>query len=105
MDGHHQNPRPRRMTMSGHFSVSCDCIPLKTQCKQLIDMKAEEHFKSGKQLYESNDYEGAITNYTKTIQLNPDHTSAWYNRGFAWSKKGEFRKAIGLNEAIPTELE
>lgn len=68
--------------------------------EQKVFMEVEEHFKSGKELYESNDYDGAITNYTKTIELNSDHVSAWYNRGLAWSKKGEFGKAIEDFDAV-----
>ena len=31
----------------------------------------------------------AIRNYDKAIELNPDDINAYYNRGFAYRRKGE----------------
>ena len=43
----------------------------------------------------------AIEDYTKAIELNPQHANAYHNRGLAWSKKGDRDKAIeDYNKAI-----
>jgi len=44
---------------------------------------AEDHFYSGNTKYELKDYKGAIQDYTKAIELNPNHANAYYNRGVA----------------------
>ncbi len=46
----------------------------------------EEHFYSGVEKANSGDYQGAIEDYNKAIELNPKYAEAFYNRGFA---KGE----------------
>jgi tetratricopeptide (TPR) repeat protein len=40
------------------------------------------------------DFDKAIDNFTKTIEINPNDADAYYNRGIAYGKKGEFDKAI-----------
>ncbi len=44
---------------------------------------AEDHFYSGNTKYELKDYKGAIQDYTKAIELNPNHANAYNNRGLA----------------------
>ena len=50
------------------------------------------------------DYNGAISDYNKAIELNPNYTKAYYNRGISKSKLkdhygaiSDFNKAIELN--------
>ena len=45
-----------------------------------------EHSKNG-------DHELAIENYTKAIELKPDYADAYYNRGKAYLRLGERKKA------------
>ena len=45
-----------------------------------------EHSKNG-------DHELAIENYTKAIELKPDYADAYYNRGGAYLRLGERKKA------------
>ena len=72
--------------------------------EQKIYMETEEHFKKGIKHYEDGDYDSAITDYTKVIQLNPNHVSALCNRGLVWRKKGDFEKAIAdMDKAIRIE--
>ncbi len=40
------------------------------------------------------EYDKAIDDYTKAIELNPDSADAYYNRGLAWQNKKENEKAI-----------
>ena len=42
---------------------------------------AEKYFKLGKQKYNKKDYQGAIADYDKAIELNPKDARAYNNRG------------------------
>ena len=40
------------------------------------------------------EYDKAIIDYNKAIQLHPDYAAAYYNLGEAYSEKNEYEKAI-----------
>ncbi len=62
---------------------------------------AEEYFYRGLSKYELGDYNGAIQDYNKAIQLAPDNTSAYINRGNSKSNLGDENGAIqDYNKAI-----
>ena len=44
---------------------------------------ATEYFDSGYDKAEAKDYYGAISDYNKAIELDPDYTSPYVNRGIA----------------------
>ncbi len=51
--------------------------------------------------YYLKDYDKAISDYNKAIELNPNFDTAYNNRGFAYDEKGEYDKAISdYNKAI-----
>ena len=69
-----------------------------------VDNDPVDFFKLGNQSYQKGDYDEAIKHYTKAIELDPKHVSAYYNRGSAYEQKGDhdlaiedFNKAIDLN--------
>ena len=69
--------------------------------EQKAVIKVEKYFKEGGQHYEDGDYDGAISDYTKVIQSDPNYVLAWCGRGLVWRKKGDFEKAIAdMNKAI-----
>lgn len=57
-------------------------------------IEAEKHFECGNKHGENGDYDAAVAEYTKVIQLEPNYEKAYYNRGLAYAKKGEYDKAI-----------
>jgi len=62
---------------------------------------AEEYFYSGVEKANSGDYEGAIEDYNKAIEINPKDAEAYNNRGVAKWDLGDDRGAIeDYNKAI-----
>jgi len=66
-----------------------------------IAQTAEDYVDKGVAKYELDDYMGAIQDYNKAIELNPNYARAYYNRGATKGKLGEYRGAIqDYNKAI-----
>jgi tetratricopeptide (TPR) repeat protein len=51
-------------------------------------------FLSGEQLYRSGDYDNAIAEYSRSLNLKGDYAEAFVSRGNAWRRKGETNRAI-----------
>jgi tetratricopeptide (TPR) repeat protein len=51
-------------------------------------------FLAGEQFFNSNDWDRAITEYTASINRNPQFTNAFISRGNAWMRKREYNRAI-----------
>jgi tetratricopeptide (TPR) repeat protein len=49
------------------------------------------------------DIDGAIADYTKTIEIRPDNAAAYENRGRAYASKGDYTRAVA-DETKATEL-
>jgi tetratricopeptide (TPR) repeat protein len=52
------------------------------------------YFNRGYAYGEIGDYEKAIVDYSKAIELNPSDALAYYNRGLDYHNKGEVPKAV-----------
>jgi uncharacterized protein YeaO (DUF488 family) len=62
---------------------------------------AELYVRKGLAWYYKKDYDKAITNNKKALEINPSFELALYNRGAAWVAKKDFDKAIeDYNKAI-----
>jgi tetratricopeptide (TPR) repeat protein len=62
---------------------------------------ARRHFNQGVANYNSGDYEQAIADYSKAIELDPDDATAYSNRGSAYKESGDLEQAIAdYNKAI-----
>lgn len=48
--------------------VYIDYAPLSKQCRQEVDVETDEYFERGIKRLQDYDYEGAVTDYTKTVQ-------------------------------------
>jgi len=61
---------------------------------QDIHHKAYEAFYRGFSAADKGDFDKAIQNYDKAIELKPDYAEAYNNRGVAYGEKDDFDKAI-----------
>lgn len=52
------------------------------------------YYNRGTEKKANGDYEGAIADYDRAIELNPRHEDAYHNRGHAKNGKGDFKGAI-----------
>jgi tetratricopeptide (TPR) repeat protein len=59
-----------------------------------INPKALAFYNSGLAWYDKKDYDKAITDYTKAIEIDSKYADAYYYRGAAWHDKGNLDKAI-----------
>ena len=56
-------------------------------------LSPQSYFNQGNDKYESGDYQGAVSDYDKAIQLDPQFANAYYNRGHAKNELGDFEDA------------
>ncbi len=79
------------------ISLSSSVIPtLKTGAE-----KAVAYLMRGYAYNEKGEYDSAITDFSKTIELKPDYVAAYHNRGCAYNEKGKYDLAIAdFNKAI-----
>jgi len=68
------------------------------------NQNAEKYFNSGGRKYDIQDFVGAIADYTRALELNPELAEAYNNRGLAKASLQhytgaitDFSKAIELN--------
>lgn len=75
-----------------------DVIALITDEKlEKVDNKDEAdelYIWRGNALYSINEFDKAISDYSKAIDINPNYLLAYYNRGLAWINKEDYDKAI-----------
>ena len=76
---HHErtevNPMPRRtLAIAAALSVLALGLPFGTASANPL---ANNSFNGGVEKYEQGDYQGAITDFTKAIEINPDFVNAF----------------------------
>ena len=59
-----------------------------------VETDADVYYKRGEAWSIKGDYDRAIANYDKAIEINPIFVAAYNNRGNAYSKKGQHDQAI-----------
>ena len=65
--------------------------PLITGCTNPL---ADNSFNSGVDKYEQGDYQGAIADFTKVIEIDPQSADAYHNRGTAKDDLEDYQGAI-----------
>ncbi len=66
-----------------------------------IENNAEFYYNRGIDRFERGDYDKAISDYSKAIEINPRFAMAYANRGGAYLNKGLYDQAISdSNKAI-----
>ena len=55
---------------------------------------ADNLFSSGVDNHIQGNYQGAIADYTRAIEINPQNVDAYYNRGLAEDDSGDYEGAI-----------
>ena len=82
----------RRITViAAALSVLALGSPLDTASANPL---ANNLYNSGVDKYEQGDYQGAIADYTKALEINPDDVKAYSNRGVAKRKLKDYQGAI-----------
>ncbi|MCK5486751.1 MAG: tetratricopeptide repeat protein, partial [Desulfobacterales bacterium] len=62
--------------------------------EEIKETDSDELLNQGIALLEEGQYDKAISDYNKAIEINPKDAEAYYNRGYAYGEKGEYDKAI-----------
>ena len=81
----------RTIAIAAALSVLALGSPLITACANPL---ANNLFNNGVDKYEQGDYQGAIDDWSKVIEVNPQEVDAYYNRGIAKDKLGDHQGAI-----------
>ena len=55
---------------------------------------SQDHFENGFEKHENGDFYGAIVDYTKAIEINPNDDYAYYNIGLAKNNLEDYKGAI-----------
>jgi|TARA_B100000959_G_scaffold72699_1_gene77205 tetratricopeptide (TPR) repeat protein len=76
----------RTTALAGALSVLVLGSPLMTGCS---DSAGNIHFTSAGLKYARGNYQGAIADYNKAIEINPQYANAYYNRGLTKRKLGD----------------
>jgi len=94
----------KRLNMSKILSAWFIIILFAASCDKIQQPKldsAEAYKKRGNAYYEKGQYDKAISDYSKAIELNPRYANAYNNRGNVYDEKGLHDKAISdLSKAI-----
>ena len=83
---------PRRTTaIAPALSVLALGSPLITGCTNQL---ATQYFGQGVEKYDAGNYQGAIADFAKVIEIDPQSPNAYYNRGNAKKDLGDYQGAI-----------
>jgi tetratricopeptide (TPR) repeat protein len=63
------------------------CVPPATQNAEYYSNRGTAHFKKG-------EYDQAISDFNRALEINPRFADAYYNRGYAYGSKGQYDEAI-----------
>lgn len=61
---------------------------------ETVSDSAAAYYKKGTENFYSEDYKGAIEDYSKAIEFNPNYMAAYTNRGISKGESGDYKGAI-----------
>ena len=83
---------PRRtIAIAAALSLLALGSPLITGCTNPLGI---HYFNQGVEKYNAGNYQGAIDDYTKSIEMNSQNADAYYNRGIAKYDSEDYQGAI-----------
>ncbi|MBC8228037.1 tetratricopeptide repeat protein, partial [bacterium] len=72
-----------------------------TKVQQPTLKNADAYLNRGTAWFDKGDYDRAISDLNKAIEINPKLAEAYLNRGVAWGNKGDYDRSISdCNKAI-----
>ena len=99
-----QQPQPDPQQQDSKGCLSSDPGQRIKGCTAVIEapdttpeVRAEAFFRRGLSWSEYNEYERAIQDYSETLKILPEHSSALNNRAYSWLKLG--KPQLGLPDA------
>lgn len=78
------------LTLIAVFVLVCSVPPP----SEVEAIRAQFYYSRGVSWYEKGEYDKAISDFTKAIELNPRYSDAYINRGVVYGKKGQFDHGI-----------
>ncbi len=100
-------PLGQPLLLGSTTALATAAVVLSTQAAHA--QSAGEFFNRGNAKYRLRDYQGAIADYNKAIEINPQYADAYYNRGLIKGKSGDYQgmcldlkkaSALGDQEAM-----
>ena len=92
-------PLGQPLLLGSTTALAIAAVVLSTQTA--VAQSADDYLNRGNTKYHLRDYQGAIADYSKAIEINPQYAYAYINRGNAKSDLGSYQGAIAdYNKAI-----
>ncbi len=85
-------PLGQPLLLGSTTALATAAVVLSTQAAHA--QSADEFFNRGNAKDESGDYQGAIADFTRAIEIDPQDAAAYYNRGNAKDELGDYQGAI-----------
>jgi len=90
-----------RCVMKLFFRINFKIFLILTILAGCGNIESDKLYNQGTELLKKGQYDQAIANFDKAIEINPRYAEAYNNRGIAYTKKGQYDKAISdYNKAI-----
>ena len=100
---------PRRTTaIAAALTLRALGSPLITRCAQSLE---RQYFNQGIEKYEEGNYQEALADFTKALEINPQSALTYYNLGVTKSALGDdqgaiadYTKALEINPKLLTTI-
>jgi Tfp pilus assembly protein PilF len=74
--------------------LSCTHVSYTDYRGNVVDKRTAEHYNQGNAYFRKSQYDLAISEYTKSIEIDPKQPNAHNNRGLTYAQKGHYDQAI-----------